>query len=91
MSMVSVYAPAAAGAVMRAFTVAEAPGATSAGSSVRTPSQTTVRPALSCQWYERSTRFAPVAFHAAAPVFFTVTGMAYVPPATKTGSAGAVI
>ncbi len=73
-SIVSAYAPPVSGAVIFALTVALAPTGTSAPSAVRRPSQTTVFPAVSCQWYERSTRFGPVAFHAAAPLFFSVTG-----------------
>ena len=55
-------------------TVCDAPGATSAVSAVRSPSQTAARPALSYQWYATFTGFGAATFHGTLPVLTSVTG-----------------
>ncbi len=74
------YEPAAAGTRTVALTVAVAAGATSDGRGLRTPSQTTVFPAGSYQWYERA--ICPAAgescgeaklFQVSSPALVTVT------------------
>src|SRR2546430_397814 len=74
MSKRSVYAPLPLGKASDACRFADAPGARSAASFVRMPSQTAARPAPSIQWYARLTGFAPADGQAKFEVFITVIG-----------------
>src|SRR2546428_12996427 len=72
-SIASVYGPEDGGAVNATCSVFEPPGAMSAPSGVRGPSQTMVAPVASKMWNDRFTGVAPLTLQVWFPVFVTVT------------------